>query len=147
MTESMHKDHKDSVRRCMEAEAQADEATLRSVLHENVRFWVPQSAERRGFHRTFEGRDEVVWLLTGQSKAFQPGTTEWKFHHLVAENDFVAAHFNREAIGANGNPYDNEYHMLFRFEDGLIIEVWVMTDSIRAFEILGAEPVPQLPAT
>jgi ketosteroid isomerase-like protein len=130
----------------MEAVGERDEGKLRALIHEDVRWWIPQSAMRRGLRRPLVGRDEVIWLLRGGSKSFQPGTTTWNFHHMVAEDDLVAAHMEREAIGANGRPYDNEYHLLFRFQDGLIVEAWEVIDSARAFEILGAEPVPQGPA-
>jgi ketosteroid isomerase-like protein len=64
---------------------------------------------------------------------------------MIAEDDLVAAHMDRDAVGANGRPYNNEYHLLFRFQDGLIVEAWEVIDSARAVEILGDESVSQGP--
>jgi len=53
-------------------------------------------------------------------------------HHLVADDEFVSAHYNRSALRANGNLYDTEYNILFRFRDDLIVEVWEVVDTSQA---------------
>jgi ketosteroid isomerase-like protein len=51
----------------------------------------------------------------------------------------VSALMHRLAIGANGQPYDNEYNFMFRFESGLIAEVWEVMDTALAFRLLAID--------
>jgi len=100
------------------------------------------SAERRGLPRPIQGRRDVVLLASGQwTKSFRPDTTTWHIDHMIAEGAFVSSMMQREAIGANGAPYRNDYNWSFRIEDGRIAEVWEVLDTAFAFEALGAEPV------
>jgi ketosteroid isomerase-like protein len=71
---------------------------------------------------------------------FQPGTTTWDVEHVTAEDDRVAILIERRAVGANGRPYANQYHWLFRFESGRIAEIWEILDTALAISLLGLEP-------
>jgi uncharacterized protein len=124
---------KDSVRQFVQALGRGDRDSLRAIVGSDIRWWVPASVEARGLRRPLVGWDAIPWLGGLASSAFRPGTTRWTFHHLVEEGDLVAVHMNREAIGVNGHPYNNEYHWLFRFEDGLIVELWEILDTASAF--------------
>jgi ketosteroid isomerase-like protein len=132
--------HKEAVRRFLDALGRNDRQALRPIVGDNVRWWVQPSVEARGLSRPLMGWEAVPWLGGGGSTAFRPGTTHWTIHHVLEEGDLVAVHMNRQAVGANGRPYDNEYHWLFRFEEDLIVEVWEILDTAYAFAILGETP-------
>ena len=110
-----------------------DSAAMRPLVADEVKWWVPQSAAVAfGLDRPLEGWDRVPWFGGDGWKGFEPGTSQVTVHHLVAEDEFVSAHYNRNALRANGNVYDTEYNILFRFRDGLIVEVWEVADTAQA---------------
>ena len=110
-----------------------DSATMRPLVAPEVKWWVPQSAALAfGLDRPLDGWDRVPWFGGDGWKGFKPGTSQVTIHHLVAEGEFVSAHYNRTALRANGNIYDSEYNMLFRFRDDLIVEVWEVVDTAQA---------------
>jgi ketosteroid isomerase-like protein len=127
---------KSTVLEFLDAMAKRDVEGLRVLLHENARWWVPQSVAAK-IERPLIGRDRVVHLASGQTfGAFRPNTTTWDVKHLTAEGDFVAILMHRRALSAKGRPYDNLYHWLFRFELGLIAEVWEVLDTALAAQEL-----------
>jgi ketosteroid isomerase-like protein len=110
-----------------------DSAAMRPLVADDVRWWVPQSAASAfGLQRPLDGWDQVPWFGGEGWKGFKPGTSRVTMHHLVADDEFVSAHYNRTALRANGNAYDSEYNILFRFRDGLIVEVWEVVDTAQA---------------
>jgi ketosteroid isomerase-like protein len=110
-----------------------DTATMRPLVADDVAWWVPQSAASTfGLVRPLDGWDNVPWFGGDGWKGFKPGTSQVTIHHLVAEDEFVSAHYNRTALRANGNVYDTEYNILFRFRDDLIVEVWEVVDTAQA---------------
>jgi ketosteroid isomerase-like protein len=122
--------HKDVVRRFLDALVNDETATIRPLVTDGVLWWVPPSAGASfGLARPLVGWDGIPWFGGDGWKGFRPGTSAVILHHLVAEGDLVSAHYNRTAIRTNGNPYDNEYNILFRFEGGRIAEVWEVVDT------------------
>jgi ketosteroid isomerase-like protein len=110
-----------------------DSATMRPLVDDDVKWWIPQSAAVAfGLARPLDGWSNVPWFGGEGWKGFKPGSSRVIVHHLVAEDDFVSAHYNRTALRANGNVYDTEYNILFRFRDDLIVEVWEIVDTAQA---------------
>lgn len=111
-----------------------DSIAMRPLVADDVKWWVPQSAVLAfGLVRPLEGWEQVPWFGGAGWKGFKPGTSQVTIHHLVAEDEFVSAHYNRRAVRANGNDvYDAEYNILFRFRDDLIVEVWEVVDTAQA---------------
>jgi ketosteroid isomerase-like protein len=110
-----------------------DSAAMRPLVADDVKWWVPQSAALAfGLARPLDGWDQVPWFGGDGWKGFKPGTSRVTIHHLVADDELVSAHYNRTALRANGNSYDTEYNILFRFRDGLIVEVWEVADTAQA---------------
>ena len=109
-----------------------DSAAMRPLVSDDVTWWVPQSASVAfGLDRPLEGWNQVPWFGGDGWKGFRPGTSEVTVHHLVAEDEFVSAHYNRRALRPNGKVYDAEYNILFRFRDDLIVEVWEVADTAQ----------------
>jgi ketosteroid isomerase-like protein len=110
-----------------------DTTAMRRLVADDVKWWVPQSASLAyGLARPLDGWSQVPWFGGEGWKGFQAGTSKINIHHLVAEDEFVAAHYNRNALRANGNVYDSEYNLLFRFDGDLIVEVWEVVDTAQA---------------
>ena len=68
---------------------------------------------------------------------FVTGGIDFTLHTTTAEDDRVAAEVSCHAELVNGKVYANQYHMLFRFRDGEIIEVKEYNDTLHARETFG----------
>jgi ketosteroid isomerase-like protein len=111
-----------------------DVSAMRSLVHDEVVWWVPASAAARfGLARPLVGWDTIDWFGGDGWKAFVAGSSVLTIHHLVAEDDLVSAHYRRTAQRVDGGEYDAEYNILFRLVDGRILEVWEIADTAAAF--------------
>jgi ketosteroid isomerase-like protein len=130
-------DNKEIVRRFLDALVDEDTATMRPLVRDDVTWWAPQSAVgTRLPERRLHGWSDIPWLGGPGWKGFRPGTSTVTIHHLVAEDDLVSAHYNRKAMRTTGTTYDNEYNILFRLEDGVIVEVWEVVDTAYAYAVV-----------
>lgn len=123
-------------RKLFDAITVGDVEALRAIFTQDTQWWMPPSGGDR-YERPLRGGDRVADLVSGKLlQSFQPGTTTWTIMHMTAEDDHVAVLANRRAVAAsNGADYYNEYHLLFRFEDGLIAESWEVVDTSHAQKI------------
>jgi ketosteroid isomerase-like protein len=55
---------------------------------------------------------------------------------MTAEDDRVAVEAVSEGLHATGQTYSNEYHFLFRFRDGKVVEFKEYMDTERVTDIL-----------
>jgi hypothetical protein len=69
---------------------------------------------------------------------FVTGGIDFTVHALTAEDDRVAAEVSSHAELTTGAVYANQYHMLFVFRDGLIVEVKEYNDTLHAREVFGS---------
>lgn len=91
----------------------------------------------------FRGRDAIFGTYIAiDDQLFETGTRSYDFEILnaIAEEDSVAVEIRHFDTAMDGNDYSTEYHMLYRFRDGLICEVKEYFDSLfmhREFERQG----------
>ncbi|MDA8044970.1 MAG: nuclear transport factor 2 family protein [Actinomycetota bacterium] len=127
---------KEIVERFISALINDDPASIRSLTRDDITWWVPASAARRfNLSRPLTGWDNIPWLGGPGWKGFEPDSSQVHMHHLVAQDGFVSAHYNRQARRRGGGNYNVEYNMLFRLENAAIAEVWEIVDTSAAFEV------------
>ena len=106
------------------------EADLSRFLAEDIVYWLPQSTEALGVPHKYEGKPEVLAMLSGAASEFYiPKSMEFDYHSCIAEGDRVATHFTLRARTVNGKDYENHYQILYRCKDSLIAEVWEYYDT------------------
>ena len=123
---------KEIVVRLLTAIAERDRAAAARCLADDVTWWVPQSAGARGLQRTLRGRERVLELLCGESR-YEVGTMVWEHHQMFHDGNFVIAHSSLRATTRSGRDYENQYALLYRFDELLIEEAWEHTDTAYAF--------------
>jgi uncharacterized protein len=64
---------------------------------------------------------------------------------LTAEENRVAALAEGTAEGLNGDRYDQRYHFLFEFADGLITRLWEFNDTFHAREFFSLNEEGRVP--
>lgn len=73
---------------------------------------------------------------------------DWKVHALVADENYVSAHWQIWAthsgdfagVSADGCRITFEGMVLYRLEDGLIVETWLQIDQLGLLGAIGALP-------
>jgi uncharacterized protein len=123
---------KEIVMRLLTAIAARDRASASRCIADDVTWWVPQSAGARGLERPLRGRARVLELLCGESR-YEVGTMVWDYHQVFHSDDFVIAHCSLRATTRSGRDYENQYALLYRFDDHVIKEAWEHTDTAYAF--------------
>jgi len=108
----------------------ARDVDLGRYLAEDVVWWLPKSSEGLGVSEKYEGKSEVLAMLSGAvSKFYVPESMAFDYHSCIAEEDRVASHFTLRAKTIKGKDYENHYQTLYRCKDGLIAEVWEYYDT------------------
>jgi ketosteroid isomerase-like protein len=131
---------KAAVLKFLDAMGRYDVATLRGMLADEAKWWMPESAKASGLGRPVTGANACAELGGGKTLgSFRPGSTDWQIQHMTAEGDFVAILMRRRAQGARGQPYDVQYHWLFRFQGERVAEIWEVLDTAEAGRQLAAE--------
>jgi ketosteroid isomerase-like protein len=81
---------------------------------------------------------QMAKLIVDPMPIFVDGGIDFVIHGTTAEQDRVAAEVSCHAELVNGTVYANQYHMLFRLRDGLIVEVKEYNDTQHAHEVFGS---------
>ena len=83
-------------------------------------------------------KSEVVGFAKSVLDSFPEGIT-FNVVNLVAENDYVAAEVEGEAMHVSGKPYNNKYHFLIKIKDSKILELKEYMDTQLAVKVLLGE--------
>lgn len=86
-------------------------------------------------------RAQIQAAAGGIFEAFPQGLS-FTLIDMVAEGDKVAVEARSHGPHASGQLYENEYHFLFTFKDGQLLELKEYMDTERVTEVLcgGARP-------
>jgi ketosteroid isomerase-like protein len=90
----------------------------------------------KGFGKVSGRRDRATMLATMSAfKELVPSGFRPTFHSIVAEGDKVVVEFDGDAVLSNGQPYRNQYCMVFTFEGARIKQLneyfcTVLADSV-----------------
>lgn len=93
--------------------------------------------------RTFQGKEALLKDLYGyvRSRLAQRGRTV--AHRVIGDGDYVVVEARGDMVTKEGTRYDNEYCMVYRFENGKIVEFREYCDSVLTESVLGKYPAAQ----
>jgi ketosteroid isomerase-like protein len=135
-------DNKDVVRRFLGAIPGRDLDTMADCLTEDIvqHYQQPSARADAGTLGTADlhGRDAMLEEIRDNLyDIYRQGTIEVQIQQLIADGDFVCAQFIQRAITAQrGEPYENWYCFVYRFENGRIAEYWQYLDNVYATKLL-----------
>lgn len=90
--------------------------------------------------RTFSGKASVLGDLYGYVRSVvQPGARTIPLR-FFADGDHVVVEARGDMTARNGEKYDNEYCLIYRFHDGKIVEMREYCDSVLCEQRLGLFP-------
>lgn len=117
--------------------AKGNRMPFRNALAEDFR-WIMKG--RTAWSKTYEGRDAVrTELLAPLFAQFEEGYRN-KPLRLIAERDLVVVECEGSVMTKAGKPYDNQYCLIFRIENGRIKELTEYLDTALVNETLAPPP-------
>jgi hypothetical protein len=95
---------------------------------------------RNSWSRTYKGKaalDGELYAHLRTLLAEPRRTIPWNF---IADGDYVAVEARGDMMTKAGVPYENEYCLVYRLENGKIVEMREYCDSALTESVLGAFP-------
>jgi ketosteroid isomerase-like protein len=123
--------------------ADRDSSLFVESLAENVTWRV---TGRNSWSRTFEGKSSVLGDLMGHFRSLlveRPRTVAQRF---IADGDYVVVEARGDNLTKTGMRYDNEYCLVYRLEDGKIVQIREYCDSALVDAALGPFPASRIPS-
>lgn len=128
-------DNKALIRRVFDELATGNSRPLLELFADDV-VWTVKG--RTPWSRAYRGKDSVVNDLLRQLGARLDGRYKASAERIIAEGPHVVVQARGQATTKNGDPYDNEYCFIYRFENGRIKEVTEYMDTALVESALGA---------
>ena len=101
-----------------------------ACFKDNAYWHIPPYYVTYGGREDVVGREGIVGMLGGlQFEFYKPETINIDTHFIIADETHGAFQFTNTCKTASGGDYFNIYVFTFRFDDGLIAEVWEHLDS------------------
>ncbi|MGX4773408.1 nuclear transport factor 2 family protein [Bradyrhizobium guangdongense] len=91
--------------------------------------------------RTFAGKEAILNDLHGYVRTRLRHRTRTIAHRFIADGDIVVVEAKGDNVTPEGVRYDNDYCLVFQFENGKIKEIREYCDSVLTEKALG--PFPQ----
>lgn len=119
----------------LECRLAGKDAELAPFLHNDATWHFPLSTAGAASSNLHEGKNAVLGMFESETALFyQPETIRFHYHAFTAEDDRVHMHYSLTAKTVAGEDYQNDYQSLFRFESGLIREVWEYFDTAWLYQ-------------
>jgi ketosteroid isomerase-like protein len=128
---SIEQDNKQRVRAFFEALNRADGAAIADAYADDGRCITMGNTLISGSYGKAQVRDYAAGIL----QVFPQGI-RFAIQAMTAEGERVAVEANSEGHHVSGVLYTNQYHFLFVFRDGRIVEFKEYMDTERVTEIL-----------
>jgi ketosteroid isomerase-like protein len=90
--------------------------------------------------RTFTGKQSILDDLHGHVRSRLVERARTIAHRFIADGDHVVVEARGDNLTKAGVPYDNDYCLVFRLENGKIKEVREYCDSVLTEKALGSFP-------
>jgi ketosteroid isomerase-like protein len=114
-----------------------DSRPYRDALAEEVRM---THAGRSPWSRQWVGKAAVLRDLYGYVFSLLVAPVRLTIKRILADGDHVAVLASGKATTKKGEAYDNEYCIVYRLQDGKIVEILEHMDTDLALRVLGPPP-------
>jgi ketosteroid isomerase-like protein len=112
-----------------------DIAALRASFARDATWWLPGGLPTSG---TWRGPNEIIdgflAQMTARLDVSKPLSQE--LNRIVADGDHAVAEWTSRATTKSGTSYENDYAVVFRVRDGLVLEVREYFDTAYAAGVL-----------
>jgi ketosteroid isomerase-like protein len=130
--------NKQTALKLMDAMQKKQWDVFKDLVTDDLVSWVPPSAEKvMGYPKSVRGAQAVIDARGKSSGERYSPQLNFTTTHLIADGDLVAVFTNLRTLTTDGTPYENDYVMLFRFENGKIAEWGEYLDTALAYMQFG----------
>lgn len=130
-------ENKTKVQKAFEAVAKGDAAAFVNLWHDDVTMTITGDYS---WSQTFRGKANVIKNLYGYVAELCPGTRKTIPSLILADEDWVIVEARGEMTTRSGEPYNNHYLLMYRFEGDKIVEMKEYQDSIMCERLCGPYP-------
>lgn len=109
----------------------------RDALSEDVRM---THAGRSPWSREWVGKAELLKDLYGYVRSLLVDPVRLTIKNVLADGERVAVLASGKATTRKGEAYDNEYCIVYRLQNGKIVEILEHMDTDLALRVLGPPP-------
>jgi ketosteroid isomerase-like protein len=99
---------------------------------------------QNSWSRTFNGKASLLRDLYGYLGALLADGRRTLAHRFIADGDHVVVEALGDMVTKAGVRYDNEYCLVYRLENGRIVEIREYLDSALCEAVLGKFPAPRI---
>ncbi|MAP94275.1 MAG: ketosteroid isomerase [Ponticaulis sp.] len=122
------------ITQAFEGLAQGDGRAFVNLLHEDVVMTVTGDYS---WSRTFHGKESLFRDLYLYLAEICPGVRRTVASRILADEDWVIVEARGDMTTRAGDPYQNHYLLMYRFENGKIVEMKEYQDSALCERVLG----------
>lgn len=117
------------VERLLEAMDRGDQQVIHACQSPDMHFWMPGSTK---IHGHFEGRDAFDAMAADVFQYVADGI-KLTVDNLIVSGEYAVAQARGTATTTKGEPYNNNYCIVWRVQDGLVTEMteYHDTDLVR----------------
>jgi ketosteroid isomerase-like protein len=127
-------ENKQIAQRFMDAVQRKQWDIVKSLLTENAVSWIPPSAEKvMGYPRYVQGAERIIEVRGRSSGERYSPKLDFKTTLALGDGEHVALFVTIRTLTTANVPYENDYVMLFRFENGRIAEWGEFLDTAHAY--------------
>ncbi|WP_375689688.1 nuclear transport factor 2 family protein [Pseudooceanicola sp. LIPI14-2-Ac024] len=131
-------DNKALIRRIFTGLAEGDGSFFVAHLADDATMTV---TGKYSWSQTFTGKAAILRDLYGHVRSVTTGTSRTIPTRILADGDWVVVEAVGDMTAADGTPYRNEYCLMYRLRDGMIVEAREYQDSALCERVLGPYPV------
>ena len=90
--------------------------------------------------QTFRGKESILRDLFGYVQSLLRERHPTEAFNYIADDDWVVVEARGNMVRTDGTPYRNHYCLLYRLENGMIVEMKEYNDSMLCERVLGPFP-------
>lgn len=90
--------------------------------------------------QSFHGKAAILRDLYGHVRSVTTGPGRTVAFRFLADEDWVVVEAKGDMTASDGTPYRNDYCLMYRLRDGMIVEAKEYQDSVLCERVLGPYP-------
>ncbi|MEC9345925.1 MAG: nuclear transport factor 2 family protein [Pseudomonadota bacterium] len=130
-------DNKRIIQEIFAALGRGDAGPYRRHLHEDV---VMRIMGRSSWSQTVRGKDRILRDYFGHVHSRTARARQSPPFNFLADADWVVVEQTGDMVSVDGRPYRNDYCLMYRLADGVIVEMKEYMDAGYCEQVLGAFP-------
>jgi ketosteroid isomerase-like protein len=136
-------ENKQLMEKLLAAVARGERDPLLQAMADDVTMCV---TGQNSWSQTFRGKASLLRDLHGHLRTLLAEPRRTIPFRFIADGDYVVVEARGDMVTKDGVRYDNDYCLVYRLDNGKIVEIREYLDSTMCERVLGKFPAPDTPA-